>query len=88
MELVCELMYEGTQGGRGEGREGEEEGELGRVGQRRQCQWTAHTLLCASTNLTPFQDIERMISGNFFMFSVDVWNTQNTSVRACTLLAY
>ena len=84
MELICELMCEGTQGRergrkRGRGREGEGRAEKA---------VTVHTLLCASTNLTPFHDIDRMISGNFFMFSVDVWNTQNTSVRACILLAY
>jgi len=79
-------MYEGTQG-RGEGKE-ERERKRERVGQRRQCQWTVHTLLCASTNLTPFHDIDRMISGNFFMFSVDVWNTQKNTVRVCILLAY
>ena len=68
LEFIQHYCVRGREEGRGGG--GEERGR------GREHNTSCHTLLCASTNLTPFQDIERMISGNFFMFSVDVWSTQ------------
>ena len=34
------------------------------------------TMVCASTNFTPFQEMARMICGIFFMFSVEVYANQ------------